>query len=388
MKWLFIAILAGIAASFAPWAMSGADLIVELFLNMLKLISLPIIFLAIVSTIINMEGIKEAKSLIVKTLRYTLLTTLLSASLALVLYIVIRPVGPIGEGAVLVAEGGSYLDYVKKIIPDNLGTALVENNVLGMSFIAGALAIAILSLPEETRRPLKRGFGALFQALLKISGALIRLLPLAIFGFTAQFVVSFRGGEFGPLAKYALTVILANVIQGVVILPLILKMKGIPPFRLFRHMAPALSMAFFSKSSNATLPLTMKCSERAGVSEKVRSFTLPLCSIINMNGCAAFMLITTLFVAASHGVVFSVWEMIPWIFLSTLAAVGNAGVPMGCYFLTSAFVLGMGLPLTTLGLILPLYAFFDMVETALNVWSDSCVTAIVDLPEKEVPVTL
>lgn len=97
-----------------------------------------------------------------------------------------------------------------------------------------------------------------------------------------------------------------------------------------------------------------------------------------MNGCAAFILITTLFVSASNGANFSIIQTLPWILISTLAAIGNAGVPMGCYFLTSALLVGMNMPLHVLGMILPLYTFFDMVETCLNVWSDSCITAIVD----------
>ena len=86
------------------------------------------------------------------------------------------------------------------------------------------------------------------------------------------------------------------------------------------------------------------------------------------------------------GVILSIGDMIPWIFLASLAAIGNAGVPMGCFFLTSAFLVGMDIPLGVMGLILPLYSLFDMVETALNVWSDSCVTAIADKEVKEAPI--
>ncbi|MCK4934980.1 MAG: cation:dicarboxylase symporter family transporter, partial [Simkaniaceae bacterium] len=103
---------------------------------------------------------------------------------------------------------------------------------------------------------------------------------------------------------------------------------------------------------------------------------------INMNGCAAFILITVLFALGHAGVSLTFVQMIPWIFIATLAAIGNAGVPMGCFFLTSAFLVGMNVPLGILGMILPLYAMFDMVETALNVWSDSCITATVDMEVK------
>lgn len=118
--------------------------------------------------------------------------------------------------------------------------------------------------------------------------------------------------------------------------------------------------------------------KNAGVSKKVSSFSLPLCSVVNMNGCAAFILISTLFVASLHGMTFGTLDYIGWIFFATLAAVGNAGVPMGCFFLTSAFLVGMDVPLMMMGLILPFYAVIDMVETALNVWSDSCVTMSID----------
>jgi len=144
-------------------------------------------------------------------------------------------------------------------------------------------------------------------------------------------------------------------------------------------MFPALSLAFFTKSSSAALPMAIQCAEhRNGISPKVANFSLPLCTTINMNACAGFILITVLFVSMSNGMVYTLPEMAAWIFIATLAAIGNAGVPMGCYFLSSAFLAAMNVPLNILGVILPFYAMIDMLESAINVWSDSCVTAIVD----------
>ena len=102
-----------------------------------------------------------------------------------------------------------------------------------------------------------------------------------------------------------------------------------------------------------------------------------------MNACAGFILITVLFVAKSYGMTFSVYQMIMWIFLATIAAIGNAGVPMGCYFLTSAFLTSMNVPLYLMGLILPIYTIIDMLESALNVWSNSCICQVVDKEIKE-----
>ena len=144
-------------------------------------------------------------------------------------------------------------------------------------------------------------------------------------------------------------------------------------------MSQAVLMALFTKSSAATLPVTMDNAEkRIGVSPKVARFVLPICTTINMNGCAAFILVTSLFVMQNNGMPITAVTMIVWLLISVLSAVGNAGVPMGCYFLTLSLMSGMGANIVLMGVILPVYTVIDMIETAENVWSDSCVCAITD----------
>lgn len=375
-------LLGGILGFFdLPFVVTLADVISKLFINMLKLISLPMIFLAIVSTLSRMTSLSEAGVLLRRILTYTVATTLIAATIGMILFLIIQPVN-LGEAVgVAVPKQGNYLSFLMKIIPENPVQPFLENNVLGMAFLAAIFSIAILKLPKEQNHLLRDLFGALFSALLKVTSALIFLMPLGIFAFTIQFVQSVKGNaaQLQQLMLYGLCVIGANLIQGLIILPLMVKLRGGSPMRTARAMFPALTMAFFTKSSNATLPLALDCAKnRLGISDKTASFSLPLCSIINMNGCAAFILITLFFVCGSQGIVFSPLQMIPWIFLASFAAIGNAGVPMGCFFLTTAFLIGMGVPVEIMGIILPLYSLFDMVETALNVWSDSCITAVVD----------
>jgi Na+/H+-dicarboxylate symporter len=144
-------------------------------------------------------------------------------------------------------------------------------------------------------------------------------------------------------------------------------------------MMPAVLMALFTKSSAATLPVTMDTAEqRLGISPKTARFVLPLCTTINMNGCAAFILVTSLFVMQNGGIALTLPTILLWILISVISAIGNAGVPMGCYFLTLSLMSGIGAPVAILGIILPIYTVIDMVETAENVWSDSCVASMVD----------
>ena len=144
-------------------------------------------------------------------------------------------------------------------------------------------------------------------------------------------------------------------------------------------MAPAVAMALFTKSSAATLPVTLSSAEeRLGARKDVARFVLPVCTTINMNGCAAFILVTSLFVMQNGGMELTLPVMLLWVLISVIAAIGNAGVPMGCFFLTVSLMTGIGAPVAVMGLILPVYTIVDMVETAENVWSDSCVCAMTD----------
>lgn len=386
-----IAIAIGVFAGFSDNTIvySAADGIADIFINLLKLVSLPIIFLSIVSTASSMGSVAEIRNLGKRVVKYTLLTTVIAATVALGLFVVIDPVRSTihaGSGDIAAIQNISYFSYLKSVIPSNIVKPFADNNVIGVLILAMLFSLAALSLPEKNRTILHGFFSSMFQAIMKVTTWIIAFIPLATAAFICLFFRDLRSGmEFESLGFYLLCVLAANAIQAAVVLPLLLKWKGISPLHLFKSMFEALSVAFWAKSSAAALPMAVKCAEeKAGISRKTAGFSLPLCTTINMNACAAFILITVLFVSISNGMTFSLLEMFGWIFIATVAAVGNAGVPMGCFFLSSAFLASMNVPLNILGLILPVYSLIDMLESSINVWSDSCVTAIVDQEVKEV----
>lgn len=386
---LFAAVALGLAIGWwdHPTAIAGADLVSELFMNLLKMLSLPIIFLSIVSTASGMKGYEEFRQLGQRVVKYTVLTTIVAATIALILFLVIDPLhgsslAGMPEGSPTTpTNGAGYLTYLMEAIPSNVLQPFVANNVIGVLFLAVLLSLGILAIAPEQRKLLHGVFSALYAAVMKIVASLLHFMPLAICAFVALFIHDLQNtaSAIGPIALYLSCVLLANLIQGVVVLPLLLKSKGISPWNLFKSLRPALSVAFFSKSSSAALPMAMECFRtRTLVSPKISNFSMPLCTTINMNACAAFILITVLFVSMASGVTFAPAELVMWIFVATLAAIGNAGVPMGCYFLSCALLASMNVPLLVMGVILPFYTLIDMLESAINVWSDSCVTAIVD----------
>lgn len=383
-KLMALAVATGICTGlyYHPLFISCASLLSELFINLLKLVSLPIIFLSIVATASAMEGLSEMKVIGVKVLKYTLLTTVIAASLALALFITIDPVSaytPTVDRKVT-TDQPSYSSYLMQMIPSNIIQPFLQNNVVGVLFIAVALSFAILTLPVEQRSTLRNFFAALYAATMKVTSFIVRCMPIAIWAFITLFFRDLRTGmEFTSLAFYLLCIVLANLLQAFLVLPALLYIKKISPLKTLQAVLPALSVAFFAKSSSGALPVAIQCiQERGGVKSRVANFSLPLCTTINMNGCAAFILTTVLFVSMISGVEYSLLEMCAWVIIATVAALGNAGIPMGCYFVSTAFLVAMDIPLHILGVILPFYSFIDMLESAINVWSDCCVTTIVD----------
>lgn len=364
---------------------SLAQHISDIYVKFLRLVSTPLIFLSICSTLSSLPALKDLKFLGKRVMLYTLLTTGIAASIGAGLFLLLSPKVSLVDlpDAPPSLFQGSYKDIVLNIFPSNFVGAFLDNNVIAIMIIAFLIGGATLGLEEQKKEVLKNLFSSLFDVVIRVTGFILKFIPLAIWAFITLLIRDHKNGaEFGPLGIYFITVVGANLVQGVIVLPLLLKMKGYSVFHIVKGFSPALSLAFFSKSSNATLPTTLRCAQKnLGFSQKVSNFTLPLCVTCNMNGCAAFIIVTVLFVATSHGVTFSPLEILVWIGLATLAAVGNAGVPMGCYFLSTAFLTTMNIPLSIMGLILPLYTLIDMIETALNVWSDGVITAIV---EKEV----
>ena len=359
------------------------EVITDIFIRLLKLVSLPIIFSSLIATLSGMSGMGDVKVMGGKVLKFTLLTTFVAAAMALLLY---TSFDPAHQGSLATSRSGqelevvSYWNYLLSIIPSSFIEPFYNGNVMGALFLALLMSAAILSLGQDHKETLHKLFDSLFAAVMKMTSFILKLMPLAVWAFVTLFVRDFQNQDMlQGLAVYLICVLLANVIQAGVILPLFLKSKGIPPLKALKAMWPALTIAFFSKSSSAALPSAVECAEqRLGVNGKVARFSMPLCISVNMNACAAFILITVLFVSQSNGVQFSMLELLSWVLIASIAAIGNAGVPMGCYMLSSAFLAAMNVDLQLMLLILPFYSFIDMLESAINVWSDSCVTAMVN----------
>jgi Na+/H+-dicarboxylate symporter len=350
--------------------------------------SLPIIVVSVIVSLSQDSQSVRLKQIGKQALFYTAGTTAAASLTACILYMLISPsniTSAAGGVAHRAIEDGKYVNYLLDIIPSNILSPFLEHNVMGALAMSIIIGIAIRCMPSNESRSLHNFFRMIQGMFLIIIGWVVKALPLALFGFVSSAAVQVKSGvDVKGLGGYLSVVILSNVIQGIVVLPLFLSAHKVDPLRALKAMFPALSVAFFSKSSVGTLPVTLETAENnLGISREISRFVFPLCTAINMNGCAAFIFTTVVYVMQNNGIEINPGMLLQWVFVSVIAAIGNAGVPMGCFFLSMSLLTAMDISVDILWLILPFYALVDMVETSLNVWSDCCVVNIIDKKFRE-----
>ena len=372
------------------------DFVASAYTRAFQFVAIPTVALAILTAMASLGEGNSMGRVFAKTLSFTVLTSFVAALVGMVLFIVIDPgmidanvVSAVADNADAMAQISrtpeTVYGHILGAIPNNLVNPFLTGNVLSIVLISAGVGIAIAALEKKSDnvKTLHKALCGLQEVFFTMIKGLIWALPVGIVAFAAQFAAQMSAGVVvGSIGKYVLVVLGGNVLQFFVVLPLFCFARGINGYKLMRQMTPALLMALFTKSSAATLPVTVATAEKNMRAKPwIARFILPLCCTINMNGCAAFILVTSLFVMRNSpdcGIALTLPTMLAWCVVAVVCAIGNAGVPMGCYFLTLSLMAGVGGNLMILGVILPIYTIIDMIETAENVWSDCCICAVVD----------
>jgi Na+/H+-dicarboxylate symporter len=385
--------------AFRPFALF--DFLGTLFLRALRMVIVPLIMGSIISGVASVGASRGLGRLFGRTFGWYLTTSLLAIITGLVLVNLIQP-GIIGGEAVgermglqappaeLTAElegrgTGDLVDIIQRMVPSNPVAAAADGQMLPLIFFCLLFGIGITKLKEELATPQARFWESLFAVMMKITGWVIATAPVGIFGLMAKITASAGFAAFAPLAKYGLTVLIALIIHAAIVLPLMIRLiGGLSPLKHAQNMLPALLTAFSTRSSSATLPLTMDRVENgAGVSNRVTSFVLPLGATVNMDGTALYECVAALFIAQAYGVELGVGAQFLVVLTALLASIGAAGIPAAGLVMISIILDAVGLPLEGIALILAIDPILDMCRTAVNVWSDSCGAVVVAAKEGE-----
>ncbi len=358
-------------------------LIGDVFLNAIKMLVVPLVFVSITLGTAQMGDIKKLGRIGSKTLLFYMITT----SLAIVIGITIANITNPGIGLDLsslvfepqeAVEPVSMLDTFKNIVPSNIFTALTEGNMLQIIFFSVFFGISLASLKERAKTVM-RIFEELNELILKMLMMLMEFAPLAVFSLLIGTFASLGIEAIIPVFAYVATAISGMIIHVLVVYMLILVFLGrLKPIQFFKNILPAMQLAFSTASSSGTLPLSMECAEEnCGVDQEVSSFILPLGSTINMDGTAIMQGTAVVFIAQAYGIDLSMMDYLTVILTATLASIGTAGVPGSGVIMLSMVITQVGLPIEAVGIIMGVDRLVDMARTAVNITGDILCSTIV-----------
>ncbi|MCA9641599.1 MAG: dicarboxylate/amino acid:cation symporter, partial [Myxococcales bacterium] len=333
------------SAIFGVHLKAVADFVGELFLRALRMLVVPLIMASIISAVAGLGETHSLGRLGLKTAAYYITTSLVAILIGLVVVDLIQPgivngvaakeqIGLSGDvdGVQKAVEGRSGKDVVEvflRLVPKNVVEDAAKGEMLGLIFFSLLFGFFTTRIDDEKRRVVRAFWDGVYDIMLKITDWVIGFAPIGVFALVFKVVLTTGFDAFRPLLVFFFCVLLALALHLFVALPLLMRLVGgINPLKQYKAMAPALLMAFSTASSSATLPLTMDCvQDRANVSSRVSSFTLPLGATVNMDGTALYECVAAIFIAQAYGVHLTLTQQFTVVLIALLTSIGVAGIP-------------------------------------------------------------
>ena len=390
----WIALQMGPTASGDPnWLATTLDTIGSSFVTLLKAIVPPLVFLAIVTSIANLQQVTNAARLAWQTLLWFAITAAISVAIGIGLGLLFQP----GHNSTLSPEAGSevgvtgsWLDFLNGLIPSNflgLGASTADHdgalttsisfNVLQIVVIAIVVGIAALR-SGSAAQPFLAFTRSALAIVQKVLWWVIRLAPLGTLGLIGRAVATYGWDLLAPLGTFAVAIYVGLALVLFVVYPVILRTNGLGIVSFFRGAWPAIELAFVSRSSVGTLPVTQRVVERnLGVPRSYASFAVPLAATTKMDGCASiYPAISAIFVAQLFGIQLTLTDYLLIAFVSVVGSAATAGLT-GAVVMLTLTLSTLGLPLAGVGLLLAIDPILDMGRTAVKVAGQALVPTIV-----------
>lgn len=385
-----------------PVVMTAFTFIGQLFIRLIQMVVIPLVISAIVIGITSVGDSKQLGKLGTKMVFYYAIITVIAVIIGAVLALVFKP----GLGAAayinsdvatgiqaqvattIEAQKGNLLNIILGFIPKNPLSSIALGDMVPIIVFAVIFSVALARV-GEINRPFVSFFESVFAATMKITDWIMCFAAPGVFALTAVAVSAFGIDIFMSISKYLGVLALGFAIQLFVVYPVFLKIfSKVPVWMLYAAIAEAMMVAFGTASSSATLPLTIACCEKRGISHKVTSFVIPLGATLNMDGTALLQVVAVIFLAQAYGVALTPFIIVQIAFLAIVASSTSAGIP-GAGLITIALVLnGMGLSPEQLvagfAFLFTIERITDMMRTLVNVTSDAVVAAAIADNENEI----
>lgn len=365
----------------------------NIFLNLIKMIVVPVVLFSIIAGVISMKDIKKVGSVGVKTIVFYMLTTCVAVTLGLIFANILR----VGGGYKLVGEAltyeavaaPSFMETFVNIFPSNAVAPLASATMLQVIVIALFFGFGII-IAGKKAQPVVTFVEAFNEVCMKVMAMIIKLSPIGVFALLVPVVATNGPQVLLPLLKLILIVYLVYIIHMVLVYSTAVKtMAKLSPLSFFKGMIPAMTMAFSSASSVGALPLNMECTQNMGAKKEISSFVLPLGATINMDGTAIYQGVCAIFIAEVFGLELTLGQQLTVILTATLASIGTAGVPGAGMIMLAMVLQSVGLPVEGIALIAGIDRILDMGRTTVNITGDAactmCISAMEDRKLNKAP---
>ena len=363
----------------------------DFFIQLIKMLVVPLVFVSIVSGAAALGETKSAGLVGGLSIGYMMITTVISISVALMLGAIFQPGANVAaDGMTAIAQAGEaaaesaapatagFWDTVIGMIPANPIEALSTGNILQIIIFGLFFGFGISALAAEKRRMLTNGLNNILEALIWCIGKVMYVAPFGVFGLIADATGTFGFDILMQVANVLWLDLIAVAIIGLGLYPLTVALLSRVSLKsYFREMIKPQIVSFSTASSLATLPVNMEACDRMGVSKQTSGFVLPLGATINMSGNAIYYALLATFFAQLYGIDLGMTEYVSITIVCALGAIGQAGVP-GPTLLAAAVLVAAGIPLEGLPLFYALDRIFDMIRTTLNITGDAACAAVVD----------
>lgn len=406
---MLLGVIYGLVAAHFKWVNFTDDYIKPfgtIFINLLRLIAMPLIFFSLISGIGNLKDISKLSRMGAKTIGFYIFTTIVAITIGLVLVNLIDPGAgfpqsdqekftemykdQVNQKQDDAADFKSHgpLQFLVDLVPPNIINAASDNtNMLQLIFFSIFIGISIILVPEKQTRVVMDFFNGMNAVILKFIDLIMEFAPIGVFALLAAIIVDMQGDValFTALGMYGLTVIIGLLSLIFVFYPLLVQLLTkvkIPQF--FKGISPAQMLAFSTSSSAATLPVTMECCEKnLKVSKEVTSFVLPIGATINMDGTSLYQAVAAVFIASAYGMDLDFGQQLTIVLTATLASIGSAAVPGAGIVMLVIVLTAIGVPTEGIALIFAVDRPLDMLRTTVNVTGDSTIASIINRFEKK-----
>ena len=365
--------------AFEYWLRSFGTL-ATIFLNLIKMLVAPLILGTLVAGIAHMGDSSALGRIGTRAITWFIIASLISISLGLVMVNLLQP----GVGIDMTASAQSVgevkkldmFEFIEHIFPKNVIAAMAENNVLQILVFALFAGVGLTALGEKGR-PLVRGAEALAELMLQITGYVMRLAPLAVFGALAKVVAENGLGILATYAELLVEFYIALVLLWVLLLAAGAIFLRRRIFQLIRYIREPLLIAFSTASSEAAMPKLFEQLDRFGVPRRISGFVLPLGYSFNLDGSMMYASFATIFIAQAYGIELSIGTQILILLTLMVSSKGIAAVPRASLVVITATLAMFDLPVEGVALVFAIDHFLDMGRTATNVVGNAVATSVI-----------